>query len=89
MDELRYTHAIARQAGIEAELLLPSEVSRLWPLASTEGLHDALPQSRDGSYGHTLGRGCGLATVPIEVAVDGRRTHRRGGRCRAGEGGSI
>jgi glycine cleavage system aminomethyltransferase T/glycine/D-amino acid oxidase-like deaminating enzyme len=48
MDELRYTHAIARQAGIEAELLAAGEVTRLWPLASAEGLHGALLQSRDG-----------------------------------------
>jgi glycine cleavage system aminomethyltransferase T/glycine/D-amino acid oxidase-like deaminating enzyme len=48
MDELRYTHAIARQAGIEAEMLAPGEVSRLWPLASVGDLHGALRQSRDG-----------------------------------------
>ena len=48
MDELRYTAALARQAGIPAELLAPADVPKLWPLAVADGLVGALHQPQDG-----------------------------------------
>jgi 4-methylaminobutanoate oxidase (formaldehyde-forming) len=47
-DELRHTDAVARQAGIETHLLPPSEVPRLWRLASADGVDSALVQPLDG-----------------------------------------
>jgi 4-methylaminobutanoate oxidase (formaldehyde-forming) len=49
MIELRYTAAIARHHGVEARLLEPTEVSDVWPLASTDGLVGALLQPGDGT----------------------------------------
>jgi len=48
MDELRYTAAVARQAGIPASLLDPETVPELWPLASAAGLVGGLHQPQDG-----------------------------------------
>jgi len=86
MDELRYTRAIARQAGIEAELLPASEVSRLWPLASTEGLYGALRQSLDGHVNP------GLATFALaKLAHEGGVAIREGVRVRGllVDGGAV
>jgi 4-methylaminobutanoate oxidase (formaldehyde-forming) len=47
-DELRYTDAIARHAGIDTRLVPPSEVPDLWPLATADGLESALVQPLDG-----------------------------------------
>jgi len=47
--ELRYTAAIARHHGVEANLLEPEEVPDVWPLASTDGLVGALIQPGDGT----------------------------------------
>jgi heterotetrameric sarcosine oxidase gamma subunit len=49
LQELRYTAAIARHHGVEANLLEPSEVPDFWPLASTDGLLGALIQPGDGT----------------------------------------
>jgi heterotetrameric sarcosine oxidase gamma subunit len=49
MTELRYAAAIARHHGIEAHLLEPSEVPKVWPLLSTDGLIGALLQPGDGT----------------------------------------
>ena len=48
LDELRYTAAVARHAGIEAELLTPEGVSALWPLATADGLVGGLHVPGDG-----------------------------------------
>ena len=47
--ELRYAAAIARHHGVEANLLEPSEVPDVWPLASADGLVGALIQPGDGT----------------------------------------
>ncbi len=49
LTELRYAAAIARHHGVEANLLEPSEVPDVWPLASTDGLVGALIQPGDGT----------------------------------------
>ena len=49
LQEIRYTAAIARHHGTEAQLLAPSEVTEVWPLASTDGLVGALLQPGDGT----------------------------------------
>ena len=48
MDELRYTAAIARHAGIPANLLPPEQLPELWPLASPTGVVGVLHQPQDG-----------------------------------------
>lgn len=48
MDEFRHTAALARQAGIPAELLAPQDVPKSWPLAVPDGLVGALFQPQDG-----------------------------------------
>lgn len=48
LDELRYTAAVARQAGIDAELVTPAGVVELWPLATSEGLVGGLHVPGDG-----------------------------------------
>ena len=58
-DELRYTDAVARQAGIETELVPASEVPRLWSLASADGIDSALVQPLDGQLNP------GFATVAM------------------------
>ena len=49
MDELRYTAAVARQAGVQAHLLDPEQIPELWPLVSTEGMLGVLHQPKDGT----------------------------------------
>jgi len=49
LTELRYTAAIARHHGVEANLLAPKEVPEVWPLASADGLVGALLQPGDGT----------------------------------------
>jgi heterotetrameric sarcosine oxidase gamma subunit len=78
MDELRYSAAIARHHGIEADLLEPPEVLDVWPLASTDGLVGALLQPGDGTVnpGHAalaLAKGAHDrgATIREGVAVVG------------------
>jgi 4-methylaminobutanoate oxidase (formaldehyde-forming) len=58
-DELRYTDAVARQAGIESRLIPASDVPRLWRLASAEGIDSALVQPLDGQLNP------GFATVAM------------------------
>lgn len=48
MDEFRYTAALARQAGIPAEVVAPEDVPELWRLAVADGLLGGLHQPRDG-----------------------------------------
>jgi 4-methylaminobutanoate oxidase (formaldehyde-forming) len=49
LTELRYTAALARHHGVEAQLLQPREVADVWPLLSTEGLVGALLQPGDAT----------------------------------------
>ena len=74
LTELRYTAAIARHHGVEANLLEPSEVPDVWPLASTDGLLGALIQPGDGTVnpGHAalaLAKGAHDRGVTIREGV--------------------
>ena len=74
LTELRYTEAIARHHGIEANLLRPSEVPDVWPLASADGLVGALLQPGDGTVnpGHAalaLAKGAHDRGVTIREGV--------------------
>lgn len=48
VDELLYTHDVARQNGIESRVVDPEEIARLWPLASTSGMLVGLHYPADG-----------------------------------------
>ncbi len=48
VDELLYARDVARQSGIEARMVEPDEIARLWPLASTEGMLAGLHYAADG-----------------------------------------
>jgi glycine cleavage system aminomethyltransferase T/glycine/D-amino acid oxidase-like deaminating enzyme len=84
MTELQYTAAIARHHGIEAQLLEPSEVLDVWPLASTDGLVGALHQPGDGTVnpgyaGLALAKGAHDRGVVIreDISVTGILTDGR------------
>jgi glycine cleavage system aminomethyltransferase T/glycine/D-amino acid oxidase-like deaminating enzyme len=74
LTELRYTAAIARHHGVEANLLEPSEVPDVWPLASADRLVGALLQPGDGTVnpGHAalaLAKGAHDRGVTIREGV--------------------
>ncbi|MGL5809175.1 MAG: GcvT family protein [Nocardioides sp.] len=48
LDELKYVAAVAQQCGVQAEVMGPSRVRELWPLADVEGLVGGLHQPQDG-----------------------------------------
>ncbi|MER3389615.1 MAG: FAD-dependent oxidoreductase [Microcella sp.] len=48
VDELLYARDVARQNGVEAHIVDPEEIARLWPLASTAGMLSGLHYPRDG-----------------------------------------
>jgi len=84
MTELRYTAAIARHHGVEANFLDPKEVPDVWPLASTEDLVGALLQPGDGTVNPgyaalALAKGAHDRGVTIRegVAVTGLLTDER------------
>jgi 4-methylaminobutanoate oxidase (formaldehyde-forming) len=58
-DELRYTDAVARQAGIETQLVTAADVPAAWPLASADGVDSGLLQPLDGQLNP------GFATVAM------------------------
>ena len=84
MTELRYTAAIARHHGVEANLLAPNEVADVWPLASADGLVGALLQPGDGTVNPgyaalALAKGARDrgGTIREGVSVTGILTHGR------------
>lgn len=79
-DELRRQHMVVAQLGVEAQLVGPDEVARLWPLARPEGLVGGLHQPLDGHVnpGHAvmaLARAAYLRGVAVRerVVVDAIR----------------
>ena len=85
MTELRYAAAIARHHGIEARLLEPDEVPKVWPLISTDGLVGALLQPGDGTVNPgyaalALAKGAHDRGVTIREGVRGHGPADRGWR---------
>jgi len=48
VDELHYARDVAQQNGVEAHLITPEEIQRLWPLASVTGMLAGLHFPDDG-----------------------------------------
>ena len=78
LTELKYMAAIARHHGVEAQLLEPHQLARVWPLLSSEGLVGALLQPGDATVnpGHAalaLAKGAHDhgATIREGIRVDG------------------
>ncbi len=79
-EELCRQHTVVEQLDVEAHLVGPADVGRLWPLATSEGLVGALHQPQDGHVnpGHAALALCRAAhsrgvAVREGVAVDGVR----------------
>lgn len=51
-DELQRQHMVVGQLGIEAHLMGPDDVARMWPLARPEGLVGGFHQPQDGHARH-------------------------------------
>jgi glycine cleavage system aminomethyltransferase T/glycine/D-amino acid oxidase-like deaminating enzyme len=79
-DELCRQHMVVEQRGVEAHLVGPDQVRRLWPLALSDGLVGGLHQPQDGHVnpGHAamaLCRGAHTRGVAVRegVSVEGVR----------------
>ncbi len=74
-DELQRQRTVVVQLGVEAHLVGPEEVRRLWPLAVTDGLVGGLHQPQDGHVnpGHA-------AVALAKAAYDGGVAVREGVR---------
>jgi heterotetrameric sarcosine oxidase gamma subunit len=80
LDELRSSAMIARHHGIPAEIVAPSRVAELCPLASPDGLVGALHQPHDGHVNP------GLTAQALATAAHARGVRFREGRTVTGFG---